>query len=103
MKFFPYCDPSLKLNWKALKEAQVVVFTCKRTKTVHLELVNNTAYALYIAFLHFASFHGCLRICWLACETNFVYVEGYLDEIIPSWNIPKIQGIPCEEVSCDFK
>ena len=74
-----------------------------RTKTVHLELVNNTAYALYIAFLHFASFHGCLRICWLACETNSVYVEGYLDEIIPSWNIPKIQGIPCEEVSCDFK
>ena len=43
------------------------------------------------------------RVCWLACETNFVYVEGYLEEIIPSWNIPKIQGVPCEKVSCDFK
>ena len=94
----------IKLNRKTLKEAQVVIFTCMTSRAVHLELVNDkTADAFLMAFRRFASLRGHPRVCWSDCGTNFVGAQTYLKEIMQSWDIPKIQGVLCEEFSCDFK
>ena len=94
----------IKLNRKTLKEAQVVIFTCMTSRAVHLELVNDkTADAFLMAFRRLASLRGHLRVCWSDCGTNFVGAQSYLKEIMQSWDIPKIQGVVCEEFSCDFK
>ena len=93
-----------KLNRKALKQAQVVIFTCMTSRVVHLELVNDkTADAFLMAFRRFASLRGHPRVCWSDCGTNFVGAQSYLKEIMQSWDIPKIQRVLCEEFSCDFK
>ena len=56
-----------------------------------------------MAFRRFASLRGHPRVCWSDCGTNFVGAQSYLKEIMQSWDIPKIQGVVCEEFSCDFK
>lgn len=91
----------IKLNRKTLKEAQVVIFTCMTSRAVHLELVNDkTADAFLMAFRRFASLRGHSRVCWWDCGTNLVGAQSYLKEIMQSWDI---QGVLCEEFSCDFK
>ena len=80
------------------------MFACMTTRAVHLELVNdNTADAFLMDFRHFASLHGHPRVCWSDCGTNFVGAQSYLKEIMQCWDIPKIQGMLCEELSCDIK
>ena len=94
----------IKLNRKTLKEAQVVIFTCMTSRAVHLELVNDkTADAFRMVIRRFASLRGHPCVCWSDCGTNFVGAQSYLKEIMQSWDIPKIQGVLCEEFSCDFK
>ena len=94
----------IKLNRKTLKEAQVVMFACMTTRAIHLELVNDkTADAFLMAFRRFVSLRGHPRVFWSDCGTNFVGAQSYLKEIMQSWDIPKIQGVLCEEFSCDFK
>ena len=94
----------IKLNRKTLKEAQVVIFTCMTTRAVHLELVNDkTSDAFLMAFRRFASLRGHPSVCWSDRGTNFVGAQGYLKEIMQSWNIPKIQSVLSEDFCCDFK
>ena len=94
----------IKLNRKTLKEAQVIIFTCMTTRAVHLELVTDkTSDAFLMAFRRFASLRGHPCICWSDCGTNFVGAQGYLKEIMRSWNVPKIEGVLSEDFSCDFK
>ena len=93
----------IKLNRKTLKEAQVIIFTCMTTRAVHLELVNDkTSDAFLMAFRRFASLRGHPSVCWSDCGTNFVGAQAYLQEIMRSWNIPKIQSVLSEDF-CDFK
>jgi len=87
----------ITLNWKTLKENQVVIFACMTTRAVHLELVNDET-----AF-RFTSLHGHLRVCWSDCGTNFVGAQSYLREIMQRCNIPMIQGVLCEKFADDFK
>ncbi|XP_068742038.1 uncharacterized protein [Montipora capricornis] len=94
----------IKLNRKTLKEAQVIIFTCMTTRAVHLELVTDkTSDAFLMAFRRFASLRGHPCICWSDCGTNVVGAQGYLKEIMQSWNVPKIEGVLSEDFSCDFK
>ena len=94
----------IKLNRKTLKEAQVIIFTCMTTRAVHLELVNDkTSDAFLMAFRRFASLRGHPSVCWSDCGTNFVGAQAYLQEIMRSWNIPKIQSVLSEDFCCDFK
>ncbi|XP_068738909.1 uncharacterized protein [Montipora capricornis] len=94
----------IKLNRKTLKEVQVIIFTCMTTRAVHLELVTDkTSDAFLMAFRRFASLRGHPCICWSDCGTNFVGAQGYLKEIMQSWNVPKIEGGLSEDFSCDFK
>ena len=94
----------IKLNRKTLKEAQVVIFTCMTTRAVQLELVNDkTSDAFLMAFRRFASLRGHPSVCWSDRGTNFVGAQGYLKEIMQSWNIPKIQSVLSEDFCCDFK
>ncbi|XP_068735180.1 uncharacterized protein [Montipora capricornis] len=94
----------IKLNRKTLKEAQVIIFTCMTTRAVLLELVTDkTSDAFLMAFRRFASLRGHACICWSDCGTNFVGAQGYLKEIMRSWNVPKIEGVLSEDFSCDFK
>ncbi|XP_068735176.1 uncharacterized protein [Montipora capricornis] len=94
----------IKLNRKTLKEAQVIIFTCMTTRAVLLELVTDkTSDAFLMAFRRFASLRGQACICWSDCGTNFVGAQGYLKEIMRSWNVPKIEGVLSEDFSCDFK
>jgi len=84
----------VKLNRKTLKEAQVVIFACMRTRAVYLELVNDkTSDAFLMAFRCFASTRGHPSVCWSDCGTNFIGTQGYLKEIMWNWNIPKIQSV----------
>lgn len=92
----------IKLNWKTLKENQVVIFACMTTRAVHLELVNDET-AFLMAFSCFTSLRGHLHVCWSDCGTNFVGAQSYLREIMQRCNIPKIQGVLCEEFAYDFK
>ena len=92
----------IKLIWKTLKEAQVVIFASMTTRAVHLELVNDKT-AFLMAFSRFMSLRGHLRVCWSDCGTNFVGAQSYLRENVQSWDIPKIQGVLCKEFSRDFK
>ena len=94
----------VKRNRKTLKEAQVVIFTCMTTRAVHLELVNDkTSDAFLMAFRRFVSLRGHPNVCWSDCGTNFVGVQSYLNEIMLSWDIPKVQSVLSEDFSCDFK
>ena len=94
----------IKLNRKTVKEAQVVIFACMTTRAVHLEIVNDkTADAFLMAFRRFASLRGHPRVCWSDYGTNFVGTQTRLKKIMQSWNIPELQGVLCEEFSCDFK
>ena len=82
----------IKLNRKTLKEAQVVMFTCMTTRAVHLELVNDkTSDAFLMAFRRFASLRGHPSVYWSDRGTNFVGAQGYLKEIMQSWNIPRFK------------
>ena len=56
-----------------------------------------------MAIRRFGSLRGHPPVCWSDCGTNFVGAQNYLKEIMQSWDIPKIQGVLCEEFSCDFK
>ena len=94
----------IKLNRKTVKEAQVVIFACMTTRAVYLEIVNDkTADAFLMAFRRFASLRGHPRVCWSDYGTNFVGKQTCLKKIMQSWDIPELQGVLCEEFSCDFK
>ena len=92
----------IKLNWKTLQENQVVIFACMTTRAVHLELFNDET-AFLMAFSCFTSLRGHLHVCCSDCGTNFVGAQSYLREIMQRYNIPKIQGVLCEEFPYDFK
>lgn len=94
----------IRLNRKTLKEAQVVIFTCMTSRAVHLELVSDKSTAAFLmAFRRFACLRGHPNNCWSDCGTNFVGAQGYLNEIIQGWDIPRIQSVLSEEFTCDFK
>ena len=99
------CGPlHIKVNRKTVKEVEVVIFACMTTRAVQLELVNDkTADAFLMAFRRFESLRGHPRVCWSDCGTNFVGTHTCLKKIMQSWDIPKFQGVLCEEFSCDFK
>ena len=88
---------SIKLNWKTLKESQVVIFAYITTRAVHLEL-DKTLDAFSMAFHHFASLHGHPSVCWSDCGRNFVGAQAYLKEPMRNWNIPKIQNVLSEDL-----
>ena len=41
--------------------------------------------------------------CWSDCGTNFIGAQGYLEEVMQDWDMPRIQRVLSEEFSCDFK
>ena len=108
----PFCNTAMdmfgpfhiRLNRKTLKEAQVIIFTCMTTRTVHLELVTDKSTDTFLlAFRRFACLRGHPNTCWSDCGTNFVGAQSYLEEIMQDWDIPRIQSVLSEEFTCDFK
>ena len=72
----PFCNTAMdmfgpfhiRLNRKTLKEAQVITFTCMRTRTVHLELVTDKSTDTFLlAFRRFACLRGHPNTCWSDC------------------------------------
>ena len=93
--------PNIKLNCKTLKESQAIIFTCMTTRAVHLELVHvtdKTSDAFLMAFHRFACLREHPSVCWSDCGTNFKGAQGYLKEIMRSWDIPKFR-VFCQRIS----
>ena len=89
--FPPFSNTAIGLNRKTLKEAQVVIFTCMKTRTGHLELVNDKISDVFlIAFRRFASLRGHPSVCCWDCGSNFVGTQAYLKKIMRNLSIPKI-------------
>ena len=95
----------IKLNWKTVKEAQIVIFTCMTTRAIHLELVTDRSTATFLMFI-LACF--CLFV-WTTDEpvgltAEQIFSEPELpQEIMQDWDIPRIQSVLSEEFACDFK
>ncbi len=84
----------IRINRKTLKEAQVIIFTCMTTRSVHLELVTDkSTETLLITFRRLAGLRGHPNVCWSDCGTNFVGSQGYLAEITKNWDNPRIQSV----------
>ena len=93
----------LRIDRKSLKETQVIIFTCMITRAAHLELVTDRSTDMFLmAFRRFASLRGYPSNCWSDRGTNFVGAQGYLEEILQGWDIPKVQSVLSEEFSCSF-
>ena len=94
----------IRLNRRTPKEAQVVIFTCTTTRSIHLELVTNKSSDTFLmAFRRFACLRGHPNTCYSDYGTSFAGARDYLKEVMRNRDIPKIQSILSEEFTCDFK
>ena len=69
----------IRLGRKALKEAQVIIFTCMTTRAVHLELVSDKSTETFLLASCFASLRGHPSMCWSASHQN-----GMVESLIKS-------------------
>ena len=94
----------VRIGRKMLKEAHVIIFTCKTTRAVHLELIKDRSTDTFLmAFRRFVSWRGDPINCWSDCGTNFIGAQHYLKELLNDWNISRIQNVISEEYSSTFQ
>jgi hypothetical protein len=87
--FVPF---EIKLGRKTIIEAWCCIFTCMTSRVIHLELCTDRSIDTFLmAFRRFSCIRAHPKLVWSDRGTNFVGSQKYVQEMVESWDIPKIK------------
>ena len=88
--FGPYI---VKHRARSTAKRWVVIFTCLKTRAIHLEMVETMSTPSFLmALIRFTSRRPGVRKLYSDCGTNFVGAEAELKRAVESWNNTAIAG-----------